>query len=539
MCSSAYAGSSTTNPLTLPLVEPTNFSLSFLGSFKVPPGSSTNAFAYGGEAMSVTGSTMYITGLYYYSSNGVSGYSRAIGSIQIPALSGAPVYNGSNGMGTVITGPVLPVNGSGIPNLNCGQAESNTYCVLGGSLVYDGTLYVTVAPLYDTSNGANGFIVGANPDLSGWGQVNSASTPCLTAASAKCTQRYFAGALGVVPPIWQPLLGGPCYEVNGPYLSIESNAINGFGFSTFNCAAYSATGGSIPVSESLDYYYGNVTVRAPSPLMLQYRSFSGPFPLSGGGGCAATLTAAPTDGATNVTLTTGFSGCDTAAPYGPYQVTFSDGEKRIVHLTNGNVDVPDDLYSCNYGVTGCSSFPGLSGCPAVGCSNTVTINPMGDNLFSEYDGPVGYGFIVPGSRSLLFISLHQYGPSEARGLGCHKNASGSNDAAISPDTGNYDRIQITAYDLSELYDARQGKIPVYSVSPYAFWQFPNWQLAANATNNCAKMAGTGSFFFDPTTNILYGTFSSNTYGYGNMIVDEWKVNSLEPLPSSPGNVQVN
>lgn len=533
-----YAATATVDPLSLPLAQSSNFSLTYLGSFKVPQGSGNGLFAYGGEAMSVNGDTMYLAGLYYYN-NGANN-TRAIGEIQIPVLSGAPAYDGSNGMATIIADPVVPVNSSGAPDLNCGQAASKTHCVFLGSLVYKGMLYISVAPFYDTTNGANGFILGANTNLTGWGAVNSASTACLTATKITCTQRYFAGALGVVPSIWQQYLGGPCYEVNAPSVSIESNEINGFGFSTFDCSSYSAGGGSIGVSEALDYYYAGVTPREPSPYMLQYRSFSGPFPLSGGGGCPVTLTAAPTDGTTNVVLATGFSGCDSAATDGPYQITFSDGERRIVHLTDGNDNVPDNLYACNYGVTGCSSFPALASCPTEGCSTSATINPMGDNYFSEYDGPIGYGFIVPGSRSLIMISGHNYGPSGVRGTGgCDKNASGSNDTPIPPDTGNYRRIQITAYDLAQLYQAHEGKIPVYSVTPYAFWSFPNWRAASNAVNNCAEMPGGGSFFFDPTTNILYGTFSSNTYGYGNMIVEEWRVNPLGTMPNAPTAVQVH
>ena len=524
-------------PLDLPLAQSSNFSLTFLGSFKIPQGSGSGLFAYGGSAMSVSGSTMYITGMYYYNSG--NSYASAIGAVQIPSLSGTPAYDGSNGVASIITSPVLPGGGSGPPSLNCGQGASSTNCAFLGSLVYNGQFYLTVAPFFDTANGANGFIVGANPNLTGWGTVNSASTSCLSGVPERCTQRYFAGALGVVPSIWRPYLGGPCYEVNGPFLAIESNAINGFGFSTFDCGVYKSAGGAIPVSESLDYYYGGVTPRGPSPYMLQERSFSGPFPLSGGGGCSETVTLPPTNGDTSAVLTSGFSGCDTAGPYGVYQVTFSDGEKRIVHLTNGNTGVPDGLYACNYGMTGCSSFPALTNCPAGGCSTAVTVNPMGDNYFSEYDGPVGYGFIVPGSRSLIYISSHEYGPDQVRGGGCNKNASGSDDAPIAPDTANYDRVQITAYDLAQLYQAQQGKIPVYSITPYAFWSFPNWRVAANASNNCASMNGTGSFFFDPMTNILYGTFSSNTYGYGNMIVEEWRVNPLGVAPSPPTAVQVN
>ena len=531
----AYAGS--VDPLNLPLAQASNFSLTFLGSFKVPQGSGNGLFAYGGEAMSVNGADMYLGGTYYY--NNGANHTGGIGEVQIPTLVGVPAYDGSNATATIVENPVLPGGGTGPSTLNCGQASSNTYCDFLGTLVYNNTLYVTVAPFFDTTNGANGFLVGARTNLSSWGAVNSASAPCLSGTPARCTQRYFAGALGVVPSIWQPYLGGPCYGVGGPFLAIESNAINGFGFFTFNCAAYNTSGGVIPVSESLDYYYGGVTPRDPSPFMLQYRSFSGPFPLTGGGGCSETLTAAPVNGATTAEFASPFGGCDSASDDGAYQITFSDGEKRLVHLTNGNVNIPDNLYTCNYGVTGCSSFPALTGCPAGGCTASVVMNPVGDNYFSEYDGPLGYGFIVPGSRTLLYISVHEYGPPGRRGTGCYPNASGANDTAISSDTGNYVRVQLTAYDLNQLYEARQGKIPVYSISPYTFWSFPNWRLAANAVNNCAAMPGSGSFFFDPATNILYGTFSSNSYGYGNTIVEEWRVNPLGALPNPPSGVQVN
>ncbi len=523
----ASTSSGSTNPLSLPLVQSQNLSMTFLGSFKVPPGSGNQEFSYGGGAMSVNGTTMYLTGLYYYNSGNSD--SGALGAIQIPSLSGTPAYDGSNGTATIITQPIIPVNASGTPILNCGQAASNTYCSLQGSLVYNGKLYISVAPFYDTRNGANGFILGADQDLSNWGVVNSASAPCLSGTSKQCTQRYFAGALGIVPPIWRPYLGGPCYEVNGPDLAIQSNAINGFGFATFNCGEYNSSGGSIPVKEGLDYYYDGLS-RDPNKYELSYRNLTGPLPLSGTNGCTATLTAAPKNGTTNVVLTSGFAGCNTRASDGPYQINFSDGETRLVHMTLNNASVPDALFTCYNGVTGCTSFPALTNCPAGGCSTTVTFNPMGDNYFSEYDGPMGYGFIVPGTRSLIYISVHQYGPNEARGTGCNVNASGSNDTPISPDTKHYSRVQITAYDLKQIYQAEQGSIPVYSINPYSFWEFPNWQAAANTSNNCPSMRGNGSFFFDPNTDILYGTFSSNGYGYGDMIVDEWYI---KPLGSTP------
>ncbi len=626
-------GGTANSPLNLPLVTSSTSLLTFLGSFKVPAGTG-DAFSYGGGAMSVNGTTMYLTGDY-----------RTFGSVQIPTLgtgscgTGLPCYDGSNGTATIITEPQCPatpsgpcvspptqsalttattggsipdstayyvvvtaVNGAGqttvsneetittgastSPNtntltaswsvasnatgynvwigtatgaessyfavsggstttytittatgtsgtlpkvnsteINCGQIPDSTYCTLDGSLVYNGNVYFSIAPFYDTAGAANGFLAQTNTSLTSWGLVNAASGPCFS-LSPGCSQRNFAGSLGVVPAIWQPYLGGPCYVAEGPYLAILSaGGVNGLNFSTFNCAAYSGSGATIPVSEGLDYYYGGLT-RRPNQYALSYRNFTGPLPLAGGNGCAVTLTAPPVNGNTSAILTAGFAGCNTAAPDGPFDITFSDGEVRLVHLTNANANIPDNLYTCYYGTTGCTSFPALTNCPSGGCSTSATINPVGDNYFSEYDGALGYAFIPPGSRSLLFISVHQYGPDETRGTGCDTGASGSNDTPISPDVNHYRRVQITAYDLRDIYSAMQGNSAVYATNPYAFWDFPNWAQAANTTNGCPEINSPSSFYFDPTTNVLYGTFSSNTYGSGNMIVDEWKVNPL-------------
>ncbi len=632
----ARGGGGAVNPLNLPLLTTTQVQglFTFLGSFKGPgPGSTPSDFNYAGNAMSVTGTTMYIGATV---SNSSGGSYAGIGAFTIPTLSGAPSYTGGNGgPATTLINPTMENNGTS-STLNCGQASSGTHCSLMGSIVYNGNLYISVAPFFDTTNGANGFLFDANTALTTWGTVNAAtpSTGCTTAGSnPSCTQRYFAGTLGVVPSIWQKYLGGPCYEAAGPGLAIASNNVAGLNFSTFNCASYNPSGGAVNIKEGLDYYYQGLFRDPGSPEQLSYRQFTGPFPLAGGptptlaapvqiaattattggtlaagtyyyvvtamfgegettasneesitttgstsantvswdavpdatqyriyrgtasgaedallstmlsgtttfkdtGGAGAaqsppttnttggayTLTAVPTNGTTSVTLSTPFVS-STAAPVGPFQITFSDGETRLVHLTGGNASVPDKLFTCYYGVTGCQSFPALANCPSGGCSTAVTINPMGDAYLSEYTGWLGYAFIVPGTRTLLYIQQIQYGPSAARGDSCNPNASGSNDYSIPPDTSPYDELEIFAYDLRDVYAGMQGQQPVYQAVPYEHWEFPNWQTIANS--NCGLLAGSGSFFFDPATNKLYGSFTSNDYGSGNLVVDEWSVN---------------
>ena len=84
------------SPLNLPqlTVAQAQSMFTFLGSFKVP-NNGTTGFAFGGGALSVSGTTMYMTSLVYepVGSSNVNG----IGSFAIPAISGSPDYTGGNG----------------------------------------------------------------------------------------------------------------------------------------------------------------------------------------------------------------------------------------------------------------------------------------------------------------------------------------------------------------------------------------------------------------------------------------------------------
>lgn len=580
----ARGGYAASDPLTLPLATSSNTTFTFLGSFQAP----TN-ISYGGGALSVTGSDLYMSSEY-----------GGMAEITIPALSGTPDTTGGNAPAAcntstcsgsaLLAGPVT-VSSTGFWNSSCESANIG----LTGSLVYNGTLLVTAGPVYDASTCALAFVTGGS--LSALGTPNSASV------TGGTYQRFWAGALGILPTLWRPYFGGTCFVGSGNStnggLSIASASPAGFDFGTFHCGAYASAGAAIPLTEYINYTGSTLGV-VPDPESLEYRSFSGPFPTTGSNSMSYTLTAAPQNGNTTATLTTPFVNTISSNEQGPFQVTFSDGETRVVHLAanwsstasvtsgsttltvsgfsggyhtdiavgdtingagipasttiasgsgttgtytmsaaatatspsggelvwSGYAGVPDGLYTCSYGVTGCQSFPALTSCPSGGCSTAVTISPMGDNYYSQYDGNFGTEFIVPNTRSLIYITVHSYGPhglgGEFGGNACQSGSSGANDNPIPPDTLHYQRLQISAYDLAAVYDAHVNSQPVYSITPYAWWNFPGWQANWGGTTNCVQIP-TGGFYFDPTHNILYGVFSSATYGSGNMIVNEWQV----------------
>lgn len=105
------------------------------------------------------------------------------------------------------------------------------------------------------------------------------------------------------------------------------------------------------------------------------------------------------------------------------------------------------------------------------------------NYATIYDRPLGCAFIPTGSRSLLFLHCHSYGPHLGAGTSpCDHNgtASGSNETPISPDTQTYIRIQVSAYDLNDIYINRTAHPAVdpygnplngnvYDPRPYAWW----------------------------------------------------------------------
>jgi hypothetical protein len=397
----AARGQTVSSPLSLPLVTASTPLFNYLGSFNIP-----SAFQYGGSGMSVSGSTLYVSGLQQSSAS--------LGAMTIPAIGGSA---------SLVKSPVS-FSPSGI----------NRAC---GSLLYNNKLYVTIALGYDVGP-LNVFMVTANPDMSG------ISAPCSAKGSAGSMSRMFSNSMGLVPSLWQPILGGPAFVAGGAGgmvgLSIISNMCCGFGFSTFDPAAV-VGGSSVALNEWLNYPYSD--------------------PASAG----------------------------TAL-----------------------------------------------------WSRTPKNSKGGDDFASIYDGPLGCAFIAPGSRSLLFISVHCYGPSGSRGSSpCDPSgqASGSNETPSGGDIAAYRRVQVTAYDLAAIVNNRNAGKPVSAVLPYAFWELPGWQPlfvgGGGASMTCVQQGQVGNSWMAFDGQRLYAALEGNLYG---LKIGVWSVagsatSPPPPVPDSP------
>jgi chitodextrinase len=175
--------------------------LTYLGKFTVPnpgSGSSANSFAYGGMGLAVSadGQSLYMGGHVY---------NQSLGRIAIPATLG--------GSTTVIQAPVS------IP----GSVGSGT-TELSGAFVYNGRLIVQKRIPYDTNGGGPTHAVG-NLNIGGFSTFRGMAN--LNSAA------YGNGCMGIIPPEWQSLLGGPAFTCSGP-MSINSVSANGPTFYVFN-----------------------------------------------------------------------------------------------------------------------------------------------------------------------------------------------------------------------------------------------------------------------------------------------------------------
>ena len=196
----------------------------------------------------------------------------------IPTLHGAPAYDGSNGTASAIVIPITYTDGSGNPLVDWGGGISPTGGNnFTGSLVYDGTLYLTGAIGFDSAfpPPQTAWIMSAATNLAnaGFGTPNGASTFNNT------YPRLFSASMGIVPAIWQRFLGGPAYVIGGNGFSVVSRTSNGFGFSTFDPATVFSGGGSVTLTELQNYYYDGLFTSA-NATEVSARSLSGPFPLT-------------------------------------------------------------------------------------------------------------------------------------------------------------------------------------------------------------------------------------------------------------------
>ena len=202
-------------------------------------------------------------------------------------------------------------------------------------------------------------------------------------------------------------------------------------------------------------------------------------------------------GATSGTLASNWT-----FPSGTYTVTFfPDGETHSVTLTEGTTSA-----TWSTGLTGEAQVNAFAQMPLTGSSLTtaVTIAPMGDNYLSIYDGPVGTGFVFPGTSSFVFVTFHQFGPHTWRAPLCNPNSSGSSETPLVPDIASNNRIQIASYNMANVL---ANASTAGAASPDWWASFPG-QASLQPSNGCLNPQNAGGYaYFDPATNLLYITFS--------------------------------
>lgn len=215
----------------------------------------------------------------------------------------------------------------------------------------------------------------------------------------------------------------------------------------------------------------------------------------------------PIASATSDTVTLSSPAYDSGIP--AWEMFFSDGESRIGTISGGTFTF----------VSGQSPLACSSGCP----SQSVTIAPISDGWFTDYDPSFGTGFFVPNTSTWMAITYHQYGPHSNRQYrSCNgESASNSYNTPFSPDTKDYQEAFIYLYHASDLLSGATGTQPAsLSVAdPYATLPFPDTSNIVNSIG-CATAASNGWAYFDPSDDILY-ILIDNASGQG--IVLEYQV----------------
>lgn len=156
---------------------------------------------------------------------------------------------------------------------------------------------------------------------------------------------------------------------------------------------------------------------------------------------------------------------------------------------------------------GDSDFPGWSPYNASG----------GVDLFSSTNAPLAGALIVPGSRTLLFITTHGYGAQQSPPASwtCRQGSSVGHTVY---------RVQCVAYDLQDLVDVKNGLANAADVQPYDWWEWASaYGSGGSHWNSCVgeypMMPGWG--VYDPVNSkwmMCADVFSRDMY--------QWTVNGL-------------
>lgn len=138
----------------------------------------------------------------------------------------------------------------------------------------------------------------------------------------------------------------------------------------------------------------------------------------------------------------------------------------------------------------------------------------GTDYFAIQTLATGTAFIYPGSRSLLFIYGHGYGPYGNRLGECWDGSS----VFSAP----Y-RLQVVAYDLRELKKVQDGLLQPYQVQPYAWWLLGPDEYGA--LGECVYLLP-GGFTFDAGAKKLYGCRKLSSSAEGAEKIHVWQIGEL-------------
>jgi hypothetical protein len=459
--------STNSNPLTLPLVSVGQASSIFsnMGSFTVPA-----AFQFGAAAMSISGRTMYVAAIQQTDAS--------LGAIQVPTP--AQIISGGSAASTLVS----PQHFS--PTIGQNAGTNSTFPVAVGSIQYGGSVYITLGIFFNAStpNPQTGFMVKANTALT---SISTAASP---SGSVSSGPSMFGGPMGPIPTIWQPFFGGAdTYVLGGLGLGITSTLSVGFGLSGTTLSSFVA-GSPLSLNELCNYPYDGIEEAYGSTCLWNrpnvHAHISGTSFIVDSVDVGGTVM---TNGAT-IEWATGSAIISTGGPggVGTYTLTTNKGT-----VTSQPMWVSNTAQAPNGGSTG------------------------GNDLAAVYDGAIGYGFIIPNSRTFAYINIHHYGPSGTPGAGnCDTSASGSRDPR---------RMQITYYDLAALYNNVQASGNIYAIQPYGWEVFPN---SATLFGSCPGVLPEGCYngwaTYDPVNQIFY--CAPGGFGGSNLNIQAFSVTGI-------------
>jgi len=488
------------DPLEQPLLDLNGSIFTYVNSFKIL--SSTNA-NYGCGAMGINPAAGGAGGVLW-----LSGLEQATGGVMfavtLPTL--AALQSGPQTVGSYLVAPVNPPNLTGgspaAHNTGCMYDAANARLLLSQGISYPGVVGSTVIATVDTGLTTFGAPCGITDSYYG----------------PQATGRGYAGPMGPVPAIWQPVLGGNAFIAPGFGLNeVEENLCNGSGLCTFDTNSVSSGGGNIPVTPWLYWPYSGPPLPSWGSTTLGGR----PNVTASLSGSTLTISAIALTGLVpgvgSYLLCAAITGVGAAVISAPIAVNADGTGTYAVNAWNGSAYVPGS-FSVPTGpmfVSNTATGP----CPAYECTSCVTtLGQGGDDLASEYEGPQGTTIFPAGTRTLLQLHIHCYGP-RAEGAeygtcpaGCNQNASGMNDPY---------RVQLTGWDGAAVYENRMDGGAPNAVLPYQFVSFPGYAALWGSCPGVASCKDPGWAVVDQVNNLLYASLPYLEYGQINVGV--WQI----------------